>query len=398
MAVYKRGDVWWYEFHFSGERIRESTKQRNKRVAEQMEAARKTGLAKGEVGIIDKTPAPTFREFAPRFEEAIETLCADRPATIRFYKEKLRRLLEFQPLVSAPLDAIEEALIDTYKTHRTRQASRYGRPMSVASVNRELATLRRLLHLAHEWKLIERVPRVRLLRGERVREFVLSHEREALYPAMAPQPLKDVRMVILAMGLRPGEAAKLEWPEVRLKPADGSQFGYIHVKGINSEGKSTHADRNLSLSSGRIVEMLQARKAKAISGLVFPSEKNPEKPVLVTSLDHQHEKLRRLLKMPGDFVIHSLRHTFGTRLGESGADAFTIMRVMGHSTVTVSQRYVHPSPETLETAFERLEALNVRRRGELHGVPTVLPTVGNRRKWLTRKAWALSSAVRAADS
>jgi site-specific recombinase XerD len=37
----------------------------------------------------------------------------------------------------------------------------------------------------------------------------------------------------------------------------------------------------------------------------------------------------------------------GTRLGESGADAFTIMRVMGHSTVTVSQKYVHPSPEAL---------------------------------------------------
>ena len=36
----KRGDTWWYEFVFSGERIRESTKQGNKRVAEQMAAAR----------------------------------------------------------------------------------------------------------------------------------------------------------------------------------------------------------------------------------------------------------------------------------------------------------------------------------------------------------------------
>jgi hypothetical protein len=64
--------------------------------------------------------------------------------------------------------------------------------------------------------------------------------------------------------------------------------------------------------------------------------------------------------MTDDFVVYSLRHTFGTRLGESGADAFTIMRVMGHSTVTVSQRYVHPTPETLERAFERLEERNLR--------------------------------------
>jgi hypothetical protein len=45
-------------------------------------------------------------------------------------------------------------------------------------------------------------------------------------------------------------------------------------------------------------------------------------------------------------------------LGESGADAFSIMKIMGHSSVTVSQRYVHPTPEILERAFERLEERN----------------------------------------
>jgi site-specific recombinase XerD len=67
-------------------------------------------------------------------------------------------------------------------------------------------------------------------------------------------------------------------------------------------------------------------------------------------------------------VLHSLRHTFGTRLGESGADAFAIMRLKGHSTVTVSHRYVHPSPESVELFFERLTAMNLRR------VPTSFPT------------------------
>ena len=47
-----------------------------------------------------------------------------------------------------------------------------------------------------------------------------------------------------------------------------------------------------------------------------------------------------------------------TRLGEAGADAFAIMRIAGHSSVTVSQRYIHPSPETLERVFDRLESWN----------------------------------------
>jgi len=41
-------------------------------------------------------------------------------------------------------------------------------------------------------------------------------------------------------------------------------------------------------------------------------------------------------------------HTCLTRLGEAGTDAFTIMKLAGHSRVTVSQRFVHPTPEAVE--------------------------------------------------
>ena len=64
-------------------------------------------------------------------------------------------------------------------------------------------------------------------------------------------------------------------------------------------------------------------------------------------------------------MIHSLRHVFGTCMGEADADAFTILKLMGHSSVTISQRYVHPSPETLERAFERLIFMN----GNADGLP-----------------------------
>ena len=62
--------------------------------------------------------------------------------------------------------------------------------------------------------------------------------------------------------------------------------------------------------------------------------------------------------MPAEFVVYSLRHTYGTRLGEAGADAFTIMRLTGHCSVTVSQRYVHPTRESLERAVKRLQTMN----------------------------------------
>ena len=102
--------------------------------------------------------------------------------------------------------------------------------------------------------------------------------------------------------------------------------------------------------------MLEGRKAKAKSPYVFTNEAESG-PLSIHTLEAQHARLRQSQKL-ADCVIHSLRHTFGTRLGEAGADAFTIMRVMGPSTVIVSQKYVHPTPEAVERAFERLEALN----------------------------------------
>ena len=63
--------------------------------------------------------------------------------------------------------------------------------------------------------------------------------------------------------------------------------------------------------------------------------------LLVTSINHLHQKARAIVGLGRDFVIHSLRHTMLTRLGESGVNAFTIMRIAGHSSIAVSQRYVH---------------------------------------------------------
>jgi hypothetical protein len=96
MAVYKRGPVWWCRFSWRGEAIRESTKRTNKRVAEQIEAAHKTSLAKGEVGIRDRTSAPTIRQLAKRdFLPFYRATFAAKPKTLGYYENGTARLLEY---------------------------------------------------------------------------------------------------------------------------------------------------------------------------------------------------------------------------------------------------------------------------------------------------------------
>jgi len=162
--------------------------------------------------------------------------------------------------------------------------------------------------------------------------------------------------VLLALdtGLRVGELVGLRWSDVKLEPVGTANFGYLQVR----EGKSKNANRTVPLT-GRAKRMLEEKLR--VGDQVFP--------IVATTLDHQHQKLRDKLGFPSDFVLHSCRHTMLTRLGESGADAFTIKRIAGHSSIQISERYVHPTPDHVERIFERFE-----NHGR-HEVPTNSPTV-----------------------
>ena len=361
MAIYKRGGVYWFGFIFNGERVQRSTHQRSQRVAEQIEAAYRTELAKGEVGLLQRKRAPILQHFAQRFMDFVQTRSSANPATVSFYAQKLARLLDYKPLAKARLDHIDEALIEAYVQHRRQK-------VCPASVNRELATLRRLLRLAQEWKVIDRVPRIRLLPGERTRDFILSADQEQEYLAAAPYPLGDVAVLLLDTGLRVGEALSLQWPDIHLNPPNGAKFGYLEVR----EGKSRSASRKLPLTS-RVRSMLL--RLQRVNAWVFANERM-DGPLSRFTLEGQHARTRKALSsLPADFVLHSLRHTFGTRLGEEGVDVFTLMRIMGHSTVEMTKRYVHPTPEIVTRAFERLEARS-RRLQKVSTVSTTLELAG----------------------
>src|SRR5438105_2048513 len=119
MCVYKRGSVWWYRFTWRGEAIRESTKQTNKRVAEQIEAAHKTSLAKGEVGIRDRVPAATIRQFAKAdFLPFCRSTFAAKPKTLWYYERGAARLLEYPTVADESLDAITSEKVAGYARRR----------------------------------------------------------------------------------------------------------------------------------------------------------------------------------------------------------------------------------------------------------------------------------------
>jgi len=151
MSIYKRGDVYWYKFMWKGQVIRESTKQGNDKVARQMEATHRTSLAKGEVGIREKKPAPILKEFCERrFEPwARATFEHNCPNNWLWFRAGIRRLTKYEPLANAKLDEITSEKLAGFAAHEQT------RGLAVSSINSAIRVLRRVLSLAVEWGAIE---------------------------------------------------------------------------------------------------------------------------------------------------------------------------------------------------------------------------------------------------
>ena len=153
MAVYKqpKSKYWWYKFTWNGEPIRESSKQTNKRVAEQIEAAHRTSLAKGEVGIREKKAVPTLKDFAEHdFLPFVRSTSKEKPNTVKFYENSVDNLSAYTKIASMRLDTITSDVVGAFVEHRQaqRQERRNQKRLEVSTINRDLATLRRMFHLA----------------------------------------------------------------------------------------------------------------------------------------------------------------------------------------------------------------------------------------------------------
>ena len=133
MAIFKRGEVYYFEFVFGGRRYCRSTKVKNQRVASEIERAYRTSLARGDVGVVERKKIPTFQEFSKAFMDAIPVRSAEKPATVGFYADRITRLVKYRPLREARSDTIDDALIERYVTLRRTV-------VAPASCNRELAT------------------------------------------------------------------------------------------------------------------------------------------------------------------------------------------------------------------------------------------------------------------
>ena len=342
MSVFKRGGVYYYEFTYRGQRVRESTGLTNKTAASRAETLRKADLLEGRARI-ECPPFDSFvaNEFFP-WAEAVKK----RPTAQR-YVVSSRPLVRF--LKKTRLDQITAGVVENFKIKRRRECS-------AAGVNRDLAALRHMLNLAIKQSYLRDNPvgKVEFLGEGPGPMRILSFEEEALYLAHCPQRLRDISVVMLNTGMRPAEVYAIRREDVH------PEFIFI------PRGKTHFARRTIPLTE-QSREVLFRGKQEATNGWLFPHRTNPDRHMTIS---RSFLDITRGLSL--DFRLYDLRHTFGSRAAMAGVDLPTLKELLGHSTISMTMRYVHPSPEHKIEALRKLEMFQ--------GTPKITPThkiVGN---------------------
>ena len=348
MALFRRGEIWWYEFWFAGQRIRESTKSASKTVAKEAEKNRKRELEEGFNNIVDvrHERIRTFREMAEEFFNGYKLRLPDSAVFADYAINHLKRLLGSKMLVD-----FNEAVVIKYQNDRLDEGT------APKTINEEVGFLLRILGepgdiirvRLRKKKMLKL--KVRKIIGKAYSEEEKKRMLEEAAKARSPHIYCALTLALNA-GMRDAEIKSLSWERVNF-PKKFLAVGRAKTEG--GEGRTIPLNSELLAVLTDYVEWYKSKFGETRpEWYVFPFGKpQPTDPTRhVTTLKTAWSKVRENAGVTGRW--HDNRHTLITELAESGAGDQTIMDIAGHVSKQMLKHYSHIRMEAKRSALEAI--------------------------------------------
>ena len=266
------------------------------------------------------------------------------------------------------------------------------------TVNKELACIRHMMKKAEEWGHLPASParKVKDLPDDgQIRERFLTPEEyelllsQATVKSFRPWTLPSERFEDLAefimldcnTGLRVSEVLTLEFSDV-----DWDR-GILRVRNkphLNFHIKN-YQERHIRLNSHAhaAVQSMLAKKHEA-SDFVFHKRDGGRWVAIHDSFKALVRRCGLQSDPPFNITLHTLRHTFGSWLAMEGVPLRAIQKLMGHKSITTTERYAHLSGENLNAAVQRIERFlpkSLPSSVEEHGNGPGQALVSTRKEW-----------------
>jgi len=232
---------------------------------------------------------------------------------------------------------------------------------AAASIRYALAVVRQTLNYAIKMKgysINNPVQRVAKPKADNKRvRYLTEKEAGALLAALKvkSQKVHDITLLSLHCGLRFGEIASLTWADVDLK--SGTLF-LRDTKG----GRNRHA-----FMTDEVKKMFRATPRGENDALVFPGRNGKKIESISKSFDKVVTKqgLNNNVKDRRQRVVfHTCRHSYASWLVQKGVDLYTVQKLLGHASITQTERYSHLAEGNLQAAAKMLGPVIVPEAGD----------------------------------
>lgn len=299
-------------------------------------------------GLPAPSSVPTLTEFASRFLDEYCRAERQKASGIRRKEIALRRHL---------LPTLGRRRLDEITTEDVARVKLRLRDQAPSSVNNVLTVLAKLLRVAVEWEVLDRLPcTIRLLRRPQTEAaFWDFHELDLLEDAARKlDPTAHVLVVLGALaGLRMGEAIALRWIDVDLPRGRITvrQNDWRGVVDTPKGGRAGTVDLCQRLADALAAHQARSRLRSEDGRVLCRPDGSPLTERIVRRYIEQAERLANLPYRG----VHCLRHTFGAHLAMRGASPKAIQELMRHADLSMTQRYTHLSPAARESAVRLLD-------------------------------------------
>jgi integrase/recombinase XerC len=246
----------------------------------------------------------------------------------------------FFAAIDTPLHQVSFREIDGFIDHPHPQG------LAPTTVKRRLYALRHFFDVLIEQQVVDANPikPSHVLQRGRTLPRALAKELLEQLCAQIHHPMdRALFLVMLRGGLRVSEVAQLKVCDL-----DWSQQARLVKQG---KGRK---DRRGYLSADAVASVhacLQQRPSDVPGDLVFWNQKRPSRPLSVKAIQ---KTIQRYAKAAGITAsCHSLRHTFASNLLEQGAEIGSIRELLGHASISSSERYAKLSNQHVKQEYVR---------------------------------------------
>ncbi len=350
MGVYKRNGMYWCRFKLGGTRYHRSCNTRSLSEAQVFEQQLKTSLCGAEVP--QTVPVQVQEPVAEMpLSVAVRRIWEEEWQSIPAGPHQYNRMLWVVEQFNDPLLVdIDDQFLEQLK----RKLHAAGR--STTTVNQYLAHMRKILRTAKlAWKVPLELPWFRIKQPNNQRNRTITLEEQAqmikLLRGAIDGDYADLFELLIETGMRLGEPLSMTWEHVDFTN-----------KLLNLTADITKGSKPRSIPLSTKAHQILNRRLKQGLGTPFPYTKN--------QCEYVFRYVKRVLGITDpELCWHSCRHTFASRLILNGVDLYTVSKLLGHSSIVVTERYSHMSVTQLRDAVNKLEGAGAKHSAPPGGTP-----------------------------